>query len=222
VELGVRIAGAMLVAYLVGAIPWALIIGKRLYGVDPREHGSGNLGATNVFRVLGARASIITLLLDAAKGALAVVIASLLVPEAQFGFLAHEWTRVGAMMAAVFGHSYSPYIGFKGGKGVATSAGALAVLTPLVFVLELTIFALVVVLSRMVSLGSIVVAVLYPLLVWYVYPDNLPLQITVIILAVLVLWRHRSNMARIVRGQESKITIRGRGSALRRSKKGED
>ncbi len=213
-DLAPRIIGAFVIAYLVGGIPWSLIIGKRFFGIDPRQHGSGNLGATNVFRLLGARAAAVTLLLDAAKGAAAVLVAWLLVPADVYGITVSDWTAVGAMMAAVLGHAYSPYIGFKGGKGVATSAGALFVLTPAAALLCLFVFALVVVLSRMVSLGSIVVALIYPPLTMVLYPGRTPLIIVIFILAALVIWRHRSNIVRIARGEESKISLRRRGAAV--------
>lgn len=206
------VAGAsLLLAFLIGAIPWSLIIGKRFYGIDPREHGSGNLGATNVFRLLGARAGIITLVLDAAKGALAVTLAGLLVNASSYPQPVHDWFEVLAMMAAVLGHSYSPYIGFKGGKGVATSGGALAVVTPLAILIELTVFVTVVATSRMVSLGSVVVALTYPLLVLVLYPGRLPITITIFVLAALVLWRHRTNIRRIARGEERKLSFTNRG-----------
>ncbi|HET6351191.1 MAG TPA: glycerol-3-phosphate 1-O-acyltransferase PlsY [Coriobacteriia bacterium] len=200
-------------AYLLGAIPWSLVVGKRFYGIDPREHGSGNLGATNVFRVLGARAGGATLVLDAGKGALAVGLAKLLVSSQAFGVTAADWVAVGAMAASVLGHAYSPYIGFKGGKGVATSAGALAVMTPLGLVIELAVFAAVIATSRIVSLGSVVVAITYPILVLMMYPDSLPTIVTVFALAALVLWRHRTNIVRIVRGEENKLSFSRRGAA---------
>lgn len=215
----VRFVAALAIAYLLGGIPWALIIGKRFYQLDLREHGSGNLGATNVFRVLGAKAAIGTLLLDAAKGSVAVVAAGLLVPDS-YGVI-HEWARVAGMAAAVAGHSYSPYIKLRGGKGVATSAGALFVLTPAAATISLAIFIVVVGVWRMVSLGSIVVAIAYPILTLVLYPGNVPIIVTVFGLAALVLWRHRSNMVRIVRGEESKVSFSKRGSATREPKEGD-
>ncbi len=125
-QLGVRIVAAAVVSYLVGGISWAYIIGKRFYGIDVRLHGSGNLGATNVFRTLGAKAAIATLVLDVAKGAAAVGFAWWLVPVATYGETAHTWAMIAATMAAILGHSYSPYIGFRGGKGIATAAGRTA------------------------------------------------------------------------------------------------
>lgn len=211
--LALVIAGVLVVSYLLGGIPWSLIVGRCFYGLDLREHGSGNLGATNVFRALGARAAVSTLLLDALKGSIAVVIAGFVVSSSAYGVAAHEWTRVAAMLAAVAGHSYSPYIRLRGGKGVATSAGALLVLTPAAFAIELAVFLSVVVATRMVSLGSVIVAVLYPGLVLWLYPGNTPLLVTVCVLAGLVVWRHRSNLVRIARGEERKISIRRRGEA---------
>jgi glycerol-3-phosphate acyltransferase PlsY len=204
--------GAVLViAYLIGGVPWALIIGKNLYRTDPREHGSGNLGATNVLRVLGAGAGALTLALDASKGALAVLVARAIVPAGVFGETAAGWTAVGAMMAAVLGHSYSPYIRFRGGKGVATSAGALLVLTPLAIAIELVLFVIVVGASRMVSLASVVIAVVYPFLVLWLYPGNIPLAVTIFVLATLVVVRHQSNIRRIARGTEPKVSFSRRG-----------
>jgi glycerol-3-phosphate acyltransferase PlsY len=202
-------AAVLVFAYALGAIPWALIIGKLTSGIDPREHGSGNLGATNVFRVLGPKAGIATLVLDAAKGALAVAVARMVVTPEAYGAEAAGWVSVAAMLAAVLGHSYSPYIGFKGGKGVATSAGALAVLTPLAFLLEITLFALVFALFRMVSLSSIVVALTYPVLVLVLYPGNVPVTVMVFVLAALVIWRHRTNIVRIARGEERRLSLSG-------------
>lgn len=207
-------AAVLVASYLLGGIPWALIIGRRFFDVDPREHGSGNLGATNVFRVLGARAGISTLLLDAAKGAVAVALARWLVPASAVGVTAADWVALAAMLAAVLGHSYSPYIGFKGGKGVATSAGALFVLTPMVALLEVLLFIGLVAIFRMVSLGSVTVALTYPPLVFRFYPDNRPLQIVIFLLAAVVVWRHRANIARIARGEERRISLSKRGEAL--------
>lgn len=200
--------GAYVLAYMLGGVPWALIIGKHYFGIDLRTVGSGNLGATNTFRVLGYRAGIATLLLDAAKGALAVAAAQLIVSPAVHGDLAYSWGRVGAMMAAALGHSYSPYIRLRGGKGVATSAGALFVLTPLAASIELAIFIAIVWLTRYVSLGSVVIALVYPVLVYLLYPGDVPLQVMIFVVAALIVVRHRSNLVRMLKGQESKIVFR--------------
>lgn len=198
---------SLAIAYLLGGVPWALIVGKRFYGVDLRQHGSGNLGATNVLRTFGARAAIATLLLDASKGALAVAIAAIAVAASGMQETPGEWLRVAAMLAAVAGHSYSPYIKLRGGKGVATSAGALFVLTPLAAAIELLLFIAVVATSRMVSLGSVIIAIVYPGLVLWLYPGRTPVLVTICLLAALVVWRHRENIVRIAKGEEPKISI---------------
>lgn len=213
-ETAIRITIAMVAAYLMGAISFALIAGKLFYHVDLREHGSGNLGATNVVRTLGWPAGISVALLDMAKGAAAVQLALLLAPTG-LSPEALDWVLIGAALAAVMGHSYSPYIKFRGGKGVATAAGALLFITPLALVILILVFVGVSAASRMVSLGSILVAVGYPILCVSFYRDRRAILIMSFVAAALVLWRHRSNMMRIVRGQESKI---GRGGeALRQA-----
>lgn len=206
------VACALAIGYVIGGIPWSLIIGLRFYGVDLRSKGSGNLGATNVFRVLGARAAVVTLLLDAGKGAVAVAFAALITPSGWSGD-ARSWLLLATMAAAVLGHSYSPYIRLRGGKGVATSAGALFVLTPLAAAIELALFAGLVATTRIVSLSSVIIAFVYPWLVLVLYPDDTPRRVVAFALAALVIWRHRSNIVRIARGEESRISIRGRGSA---------
>jgi acyl phosphate:glycerol-3-phosphate acyltransferase len=214
-QLALRLAAVSACAYLVGGIPWALIIGRRFYGVDVRTEGSGNLGATNVLRVLGLKAAAATFALDVAKGAGAVGLAVFLVPTADFGPVAHEWAMIIATMAAILGHSYSPYIGFKGGKGVATAAGALLVLTPYPWPILLLTWLLVVALFRMVSLASVVVAIEYPLLCVWFYPGDWLLIGFAFVAAALVIWKHRGNIMRIVRGQEPRVSFSQRGSAAR-------
>jgi len=212
-EIIIRYVAVVAMAYLLGGIPFALIIGLRFYDIDVREHGSGNLGATNVFRALGAKAASATLLLDLLKGSAAVGLAFLIF--AGQTELLREWAMIAATIAAVVGHSYSPYIRFAGGKGVATAAGALLVLTPAPWPFLLGTFIIVVLLSRIVSLGSVIIAVEYPLLCLLFYPGDWPIIGFSFGIAALVIWRHRTNIVRIVRGEESKISFRGRGSAAR-------
>ena len=195
------------------------IIGKRFYGIDVRAHGSGNLGATNVFRTLGAKAAIATLVLDVAKGAAAVGFAWWLVPAATYGETAHTWAMIAATMAAILGHSYSPYIGFRGGKGVATAAGALLVLTP---------YAVAVPAWHVHRRRSAVANGLARLgdgcdrrtrsSALCSTPGNWAILGFACAAASLVVWRHRANIVRIVRGEEPKISFSGRGSAAREKK----
>jgi glycerol-3-phosphate acyltransferase PlsY len=200
------VAGAA--AYLMGAIPFSLIVGKLFYKIDLREQGSGNLGATNVYRVLGWKAGLAVAVLDVGKGALAVLVGTLLYPVA-VDSNAHDWVRIAALICAVLGHSYSPYIRFRGGKGVATAAGGILFITPMAWPFLLLTFVLVIVIWRMVSLGSIAVAALFPALVMLLYGDRPAIILMSFIAAAIVLWRHRSNMGRIVRGEEARITDKG-------------
>lgn len=208
-----RIAAPLAVGYLVGGIPWALIVGRRFYGIDPREHGSGNLGATNVFRVLGFRAGLAVAALDIAKGALAVALAMLVFP-AEITGNARDWLLISVAMAAVVGHSFSPYIRFRGGKGVATAAGAIAVMTPMAWPILFVTFVVVAAASRMVSLASIVVAFEFPLLTWLLYGNRPALVVFSVVAAGLVIIRHWSNMGRILRGEENKISWSQKGGAV--------
>lgn len=192
-------------SYLIGAIPFALLIGKWFFATDVRTAGSGNLGATNVMRVLGWKAGLAVFLLDAAKGAVCVVFASVIHPAAA-GELTQDILYIGAMIAAVMGHSYSPYIGFRGGKGVATAAGAILVLTPAAWLGTFLTLAVVVAIFKMVSLGSIAAAIVYPALIVIFYSDRPAIVAMALLVAVLVIWRHRANIVRIAKGQESKIT----------------
>lgn len=208
-----RIAAPLAVGYLVGGIPWALIVGRTFYGVDPRDHGSGNLGATNVFRVLGFRAGLAVFALDIAKGAAAVALAMLVCPPEITGN-ARDWVLVSVAMAAILGHSFSPYIRFRGGKGVATGAGTIAVMMPLAWPILFVSFIVVVAAWRMVSLGSIVIAIEFPILTWVLYGDRPALVVFSLVAATLVVARHWANIGRIARGEESKISLSRRGEAL--------
>jgi glycerol-3-phosphate acyltransferase PlsY len=204
-----RILGAALAAYIVGSIPWAVIVVRVFWKQDIRTLGSGNTGATNVLRVFGTAPGVAVLVLDAAKGALGVWLASLLVP-AGWGADGLDLFRVIGAAAAIAGHSFSPFIGFRGGKGVATAAGAIAMLAPRVMPVMLVIFVLVVAIWKYVSLGSIVIAALFPGVSWLMYPDRHALVAFAVLVAALVIWRHRSNIGRIRRGEESRITFRRR------------
>ncbi len=212
-----RIALALVAAYLLGGTPFALIISRR-HGVDIREHGSGNTGATNVLRVLGTRAGLTVLFLDLIKGTTAVGLTWLLMLGAVEADML-DWVLLGAAMCAVLGHTFSPFIGFRGGKGVATAAGALLPIAPTVWVLLFVSFVLIVYVGRMVSLGSILMAVEFPLLCVLLYPDRTPVVWFSFLAAALVLWRHRSNMARIIHGEETKI---GQGVSSEADVEGED
>lgn len=182
--------------YLIGAVPFSLLIGKWFYKIDLREHGSGNIGTTNTFRILGKKAGIIVLIMDMMKGAIPVWTAMLINTDFHV-FLPG--------LAAALGHVYSIFLKFKGGKAVATSAGAVLAYNPLMFAILLSVFLLTLKTSKYVSLSSIVSAVLFFILS-LVFWDPLLIGFSFII-AVVIVVRHISNIRRIMDGTESKITF---------------
>ena len=208
-DTALRILGAAAGGYLAGSIPWAVIVVRVFWKQDIRALGSGNTGATNVLRVFGTAPGVGVLFLDALKGAAGVWIAQALAAQA-WGTAGSDWMGVLGAMAAIAGHSFSPFIGFAGGKGVATAAGAITMLAPKVSLLLLLTFLAVVAIWKMVSLGSLVIAVLFPGVSWLLYPDHVALRVFAVIAAALVIWRHRTNIARIARREESKVTFRRR------------
>lgn len=193
-------------AYLLGATPTSFWVGRAVYGVDLRKEGSGNLGATNTFRVLGWRAALPVALFDVFKGWL---------PAALFAGWAGVadplvWS-LGFGAAAIFGHVFSLWVGFRGGKGVATSAGVFLGLAPWAVLICLAGFVLVVRLTGMVSAGSITAALLLvPSILLTPDRGGTPLLAFSATLAAFVIWAHRSNIGRILRGEENRF---GRGNA---------
>ncbi|WP_438266912.1 glycerol-3-phosphate 1-O-acyltransferase PlsY [Heliorestis convoluta] len=181
-------------AFFLGSIPFAYLAG-RLKGLDIRQHGSGNIGATNAFRVLGSAMGATVLLLDAGKGVVATLWA--------FSY-AGETAAVIAGLAAIMGHTYSPFMRFKGGKGVATAAGVVITLVPEVALICIILFAIVVAISKYVSLGSIVVALALPILI-FLFNKPLSYQIFALATALFVIYRHVPNIKRLLAGQENSI-----------------
>ena len=181
-------------AYLVGATPTSYLVG-RMRGIDLRRHGSGNLGATNAFRVLGWKAALPVMLVDVAKGWL---------PAALFplwdGAPAAEWALAyGA--AAIIGHVFSIYVGFRGGKGVATSAGVFMALAPWAVLIGLIVWGVTVTLTRIVSLGSLLAAAVLPIAVYATGETLYELWLS-IGLGAFVIYAHRANIRRLLRGEE--------------------
>ncbi|MBY0156009.1 glycerol-3-phosphate 1-O-acyltransferase PlsY [Cytobacillus firmus] len=184
----------IILAYLLGSIPSGLIVGKLFYGVDIREHGSGNLGGTNTFRTLGVKAGMIVTIADILKGTLA---ASLPI------FFGSDMHHLAAGVFAVIGHMYPLFAGFRGGKAVATSGGVLLAYVPLMFLIILGVFFLSLYITKYVSLSSILAAlasIIYALIIW-----DIPLIIVVSILGIFVIYRHRENIKRIRDKTEPKI-----------------
>lgn len=191
------------VAYLIGSPPTGYLAG-RLRGLDIRQHGSGNIGATNVFRVLGRTAGIIVLLLDAFKGAASVLFAPLLVSSIIPSAAASNSLAVAAALGGILGHNYTCWLGFKGGKGIATSAGVLAALVPAAGAIVLSLWLVVFYFSRYVSLASIAAASALPLATWATTSDLTRLGLTIVV-GALAVWKHRPNIQRLMKGTENRF-----------------
>lgn len=209
----------VILSYLVGSIPTSIIMAKSVKGIDIRKHGSGNAGGTNVFRVLGWKYGVTTILLDALKGAVAVIlIARLYLGDFPFPnatpFDDFTLVQIISGLSAVVGHIWTVFASFKGGKGIATSLGFLIAIITVDMLLALAVFFIVVTVSRYISLGSIVAATSVPLIlivrenVFHVdivgYHTILPFAI---FLAFLVMYTHRENISRLLKGNESQIKI---------------
>ncbi len=198
--------------YLCGSLPWGLWLGLWLRGLDVRTVGSGNLGATNVYRALGPGIGVATLLLDIAKGALPVW----LVPAAPWAAAfpgGAAWCALAVGFAAVAGHVWTFLAGFRGGKGVATTVGVLLALSPPAFAVFVVVFAATLLITRYVSLGSILGAIAFTVALWRFSPDGIesPAFLLGALLAIVVIARHRENIRRLLRGEERRFTFtRGR------------
>lgn len=194
----------LVLSYLLGSIPSSYVIGKSVRGIDLRKHGSGNLGATNTFRVLGMRWAVPVVVMDMGKGFLPV---SLFPGWAGAGL---GWTlSFGA--AAILGHMFSIWVGFKGGKGIATSAGVFLGLAPWAVLGGLVVWAAITFPSGYVSLGSIVTALALPVLVALTpHTGGRALVWFSVGLALVVVWAHRANIGRLARGQENRFGRHGR------------
>ncbi|EMT45931.1 MULTISPECIES: glycerol-3-phosphate 1-O-acyltransferase PlsY [Anoxybacillus] len=185
----------IIIGYLLGSIPFALLVGKIGYGIDIREHGSGNLGGTNTFRVLGVKAGLIVTIADILKGTLAASLPVL------FSVDIHPLITG---MFAVFGHTYPVFAQFRGGKAVATSGGVLLFYSPILFMTMLAVFFLILYVSKYVSLSSMLTGV-YATVYAFVSTDDVPLRIVVTLLTLFVFYRHRANVKRILNKTEPKV-----------------
>ena len=198
---------SVLIAYLLGSIPTSVWWGRAFHGVDVRQHGSRNAGATNTFRVLGLRAGIPVLFIDILKGFLPVRI----LPNftgLQPDTAPWMWFRVALVGAAVIGHLYPVFASFKGGKGVATSLGGVLAVHPGAAAICVIVFAVVFFLSRYVSLGSLCAALAFPLAVVIIYKEFSPVKIGfAVALCLLVFYTHRENILRLIRGQENRMSL---------------
>lgn len=193
---------AGIIAYLLGSINSSILVG-RLFGVkDIRQHGSGNAGATNTLRTIGAKAAALVFVGDVLKGVIAILLAHLI------AFLLHtdgEIATLTAALLAVLGHNYPLYFGFKGGKGIATSAAVILMIDPFIGICVFVFAILVMLITRYVSVGSIAAAVAFPVAVAVWHHDNIPYLVFAIALGLLAVLRHKENIKRLFHGTESKL-----------------
>ena len=199
-----------IIAYLIGSINFSIILSKKMAGFDVREKGSGNAGTTNMLRAVGKKAAAITLVCDILKGVVAILVAMFIgnvVEEANKPLLVQI-----AGIAVILGHTFPIFFKFKGGKGVATSLGVLIMINWQIGLICLVFALILIVLTQMVSVGSIAAAILYPVLTLFI-PENYIVQgnylIYSVILAVLVVFNHRENVKRLLNGTENKISFKG-------------
>ncbi|HEX9997780.1 MAG TPA: glycerol-3-phosphate 1-O-acyltransferase PlsY [Abditibacterium sp.] len=187
---------ALFLSFFIGAIPFGVLIGK-MRGVDVRAAGSGNIGATNVWRVLGPKAGTAAFVLDVLKGVAGPLLGRWLIPENEVGIAI-------CGIFAVLGHTFSPFLGFKGGKGISTSLGALFGLIPLVAIIAFSAWGVVLAFSRMVSLASLAACVILPILAWSL-EDSRAACVVATLMGILAFVKHLPNLKRILAGTEPKI-----------------
>ena len=202
-----------IIAYLIGSINFSVIFSKKFAGFDVREKGSGNAGTTNMLRSVGKKAAAITLICDILKGIVAIGIALLL------GYVFNADNRSilvqTAGIAVVIGHTFPVFFGFKGGKGVATSLGILIMTNWEIGLICLAVGIILIILTKMVSVGSCVAAILFAVLSYFIKDNYIAMQgssyfVYSIILAVIILFNHRSNIVRIMQGKENKISFKSK------------
>lgn len=199
---------AIVLGYLLGSIPTAVWWGKAFSGIDVREHGSGNAGATNTIRVLGVKAGVPVLLVDVFKGWLAVYLAGWFISP-DFAVFQADLFRIGVAVAAVLGHVFPVFAGFRGGKGIATLLGVGFALFPLAALVTLGLFILILIITKYVSVSSITGALSFPFTVYFLFnPESAPLMALAIFVGILVPLTHRKNIVRLLNKEESKFTLR--------------
>ena len=186
----------IILSYFFGAIPSGVWIGKAFKGIDVRDYGSKNSGATNSYRVLGAKLGIAVLIIDVLKGFIPLYIAS------KFNLKYNDLVILG--LVAILAHTFSCFISFKGGKGVATSLGVFLFLAPVITLILLVIFILVVYFTKYISLGSITAAFLLPIFTFFTHRDTYLFTLSVVI-AIFVIYRHKTNISRLLSGTENKF-----------------
>ncbi len=199
----------IILAYLIGSIPTALIISKKYFGIDIREYGSGNMGATNTFRVLGKKYGTIVMVCDILKGAIAVFLFYFL-PYYISSINSFDRTNfmIGLGLAAVIGHVFPIWANFKGGKGVATLFGMILAIQPVVALSCVGVFLLVLYLTRFVSLSSILAGIMLPISVLWIWnEDEILYRVFAILVSVLIILTHQKNITKLLNGAETRVPI---------------
>lgn len=191
-------------AYLLGSIPFGFLAAKAK-GIDIRSAGSGNIGATNALRVLGKPAGVFVLVMDALKGFGAVWLCAEILASQHVAGSTIQTARIIAGIGAVLGHNYTCWLKFKGGKGIATTAGVYLALAPWAVLVGLIVFLLAVVITRYVSVGSIAAAIALPVTIWVMSPNNLLLGIVSTLLGALAIYKHKGNIQRLLAGTENRL-----------------
>lgn len=205
----VKIVAALVIAYIIGGTPMGVIIGRLFYRTDIRRHGSGNIGMTNAYRILGPFGGVVVLIADIAKGVFAVAVPKYLFFPGQFPAesLLTTLAVAGCAFAAVFGASYSVFLKLSGGKSVGAAAGAILFLFPWTILILLPVWIVVVSATKYMSVASIVIATMFPFTVALLYPGYPEAVAIAAVIGALVIYRHRSNIARLLEGTERKFHL---------------
>ena len=204
------------IAYLIGSVSFAVVVSKCMRLPDPHSYGSGNPGATNVLRTGNKLAAVLTLIGDALKGYVAVMLARILLGDDSFGTSMHSWLLCGVVVAVFLGHLFPVFHGFKGGKGVATACGILFGINWILGIATLSTWIIVAVFLRYSSLAALAAAVFGPVYFVFLFGFQ-PMGIALLMICALLIWRHRSNIANLLNGSEARIGAKGSKSSQQSS-----
>jgi len=204
------------IAYLIGSVSFAVVVSKCMRLPDPHSYGSGNPGATNVLRTGNKLAAVLTLIGDALKGYVAVMLARILLSDDSFGTSIHSWLLCGVVVAVFLGHLFPIFHGFKGGKGVATACGILFGINWILGIATLSTWIIVAVFLRYSSLAALAAAVFGPVYFVFLFGFQ-PMGIALLMICALLIWRHRSNIANLLNGSEARIGAKGSKSSQQSS-----
>ena len=200
---------SLIFAYLMGSIPFAYLYGRLFKKRDIRELGSGNIGATNVMRIFGTKAGVTVLIMDVLKGYIPVFLVLLLMDSNKYeGINALDWLPVLVGIFCILGHSFTCFLKFRGGKGVATSAGVFMALSPLSFLAAITLFLIIVVITKYVSLGSMIAAAFIVVCNFVFFDFDYYIKGFTLLIGLFLIFKHKSNIKRLLSGTENKISIK--------------